>query len=105
MIDDTVAIGLRNKEVIELARRHCLNMELTEWAGTGRGMIEATTGLPIGSRRVRCPYESKPGGISGNLEWIASEFYADNCVGCPHRRPTGEVPNLGTLVDAQRRKE
>lgn len=26
MIDDTVALGLRNKEVIELARRHCLNI-------------------------------------------------------------------------------
>ncbi len=105
MIDDTVAIGRRNKEVIELARRHCLNLEFTEWAGTGRGMVEATMGLPIGSRRVRCPYESKPGGISGNLEWIASDFYVDNCVGCPYRRPTGEVPNLGTLVEAQRREK
>ncbi len=50
MIDDTVAIGLRNREVIELARRHCLSMEFTEWAGTGRGIVEATSGLPIGSR-------------------------------------------------------
>ena len=28
-----------------------------------------------------------------NLDWVASDFYDEHCVGCQHRRPTEELPN------------
>ncbi len=70
-------------------------MTFTEWGG--QGMAEEASGLPINSRRVHCDYAQ--GSASGNLEWIASDFYEEHCIGCEHRQPTGEVPNLATLVE------
>ncbi len=32
---------------------------------------------------------------------LAVEFYQANCVGCPHRDGTGELPNLVTFVAAR----
>jgi hypothetical protein len=34
-----------------------------------------------------------------NLLGIAGAFYEDHCVGCSLRRPTGEVPNLATVME------
>ncbi len=93
--DDAVRMGLRNQETIELARRHCLNMQFVP--SGGRGMAEAETGLPIDMRQIRCPVAL--GSMSSNLPWIAADFYRDHCVGCTQRRPTGEVPNLATAVE------
>lgn len=36
--------------------------------------------------------------MSANLRWIATDFYREHCIGCGLRRPTGEVPNLATMV-------
>jgi hypothetical protein len=95
--DELVALGKRNQQIVELARRHCLNLEFREFGG--RGAAEAATGLPINMRRVHCPFGRPSGSASMQLEWVALEFYDENCVGCPHRRPTGEVPNLASLVE------
>jgi hypothetical protein len=94
ILDDALAQGRRNAETVELARRHCLHMTFVEWGG--QGMAEAVTGLPINMRRVECPQAQ--GGASGNLDWIATDFVRENCEGCAHRQPTGEVPNLATVV-------
>jgi hypothetical protein len=64
-------------------------------------MAEAASGLPINARRVHCGYAAPSHSAGGNLEWIAAEFYKANCVGCPHRQPTGEVPNLATVLEAR----
>lgn len=93
--DDAVRMGVRNREWVELARRHCLNMEFV--ASGGRGMAEEATGLPIDMRQVRCPVAL--GGMASNLPWVMTDFYRENCVGCAVRRPTGEVPNLATAVE------
>lgn len=90
-------MGLRNREIIEFARRHCLNMEFVP--SGGRGMAEASSGLPVDMRQVRCPVAL--GSMSSNLQGIATDFFREHCVGCDQRRPTGEVPNLATLVDDQ----
>jgi hypothetical protein len=37
-MDDAIRIGQENRQTLELARRHCLNMQFVE-AG-GRGMAE-----------------------------------------------------------------
>lgn len=95
LLESALAQGRKNAETIELARRHCLHMTFTE--SGGQGFAEEATGLPINSRRVHCSYGQ--GGASGDLDWIASDFYEEHCVGCEHRQPTGEVPNLATIVE------
>ena len=52
--EDAFAVGRANQVTIELARRHCLNMTFTAWGGSGQGLAEATSGLPIGRRQVSC---------------------------------------------------
>lgn len=95
VFDDAIRIGRENRHTLELARRHCLNMEFVE--SGGRGMAEEATGLPINMRQVQCPVAF--GSQSMNLFGIAGTFYNDHCVGCSMRRPTGEVPNLATIVE------
>lgn len=90
-----MASGLRNRDTIELARHHCLNMTFTQCGG--RGLVEAQTGLPVNMRQVGCLVAH--GNASSGLESIATDFYRDHCIGCEYRRPTGEVPNLATLVE------
>ncbi len=90
--------GRANAAILEMARRHCLNMTFTEFGG--QGMAEAATGLPINTRQVSCLVAH--GGASANLDWIAGEFYEQHCVGCSHRRPTGDVPNLATVMDERK---
>ncbi|MFF5985382.1 hypothetical protein ACFY78_41795 [Streptomyces olindensis] len=96
--DDAVRTGRKNAVTMEMARRHCLNMTFTEFGG--QGMAEAATGLPINTRQVGCLVAH--GGASANLDWIAGEFYEQHCVGCSHRRPTGDVPNLATVMDERK---
>lgn len=98
--DDAFELGRRNAEILELARRHCLNMEFQQ--SGGRGMAEEVSGLPINTRQVRCPFGKPANSMAMNLEWIAVDFYEANCEGCPHRRPTGQLPNLATLVEERR---
>ncbi|MEE4597467.1 hypothetical protein V2J94_37275 [Streptomyces sp. DSM 41524] len=98
VFEDAVRTGRENAHTVEMARRHCLNMTFTEFGG--RGWAEGTTGLPINMRQVGCLVAH--GGASGNLAWIAGEFYAEHCVGCVHRRPTGDVPNLATMMEEQK---
>ncbi len=96
LLDESIRLGLANRETIELARRHCLHMTFVE--SGGRGMAEEATGLPINMRTIECP-QARGGGMAMNLEWVAVDFYKEHCVGCEHRRPTGEVPNLASAVE------
>jgi len=60
---------------------------------------EEVSGLPINMRRVHCQFGRPSRSAAMNLEWIATEFYEQNCIGCPHRRPTGELPTLASVVE------
>jgi len=93
--DDAVRMGQENQHIVEIARRHCTNMEFVQ--SEARGSAEAETGLPINRRQVRCPVAL--GSMSANLRWIAVNFYSAHCTGCSLRRPTGEVPSLKTVVE------
>lgn len=93
------AQGRANAEVIKLARRHCLNMSFTE--ASGRGLAEAESGLPINAREISCPV-AHGNSWGANLEWLAEDFYYEHCVGCQLRRPTGEVPNLASVLQGRR---
>jgi hypothetical protein len=99
--EDAVALGRQNQVTVELARRHCLNMEFLEFGG--RGMAEEVSGLPINMRRVHCPFGRPLGSASMNLQRLAIEFYETNCVGCEYRRPTGQLPNLASVVEERNR--
>jgi hypothetical protein len=101
VFERAAALGRRNQEIIELARRHCTHMQFPEWELGGRGMAEEATGLPINARRVQCAHAAPSNSASANLEWIAADFYKANCVGCPKRLPTGEVPTLATVVEGR----
>jgi hypothetical protein len=94
MWDEAVRMGRENQQIIEFARRHCLNMEFVQ--SGGRGMVEEQTGLPVDMRQIRCPVAF--GGMASNLSLIIDDFYRDHCVGCVRHRPTGEVPNLATVI-------
>ena len=88
-----IALGQRNARVIDLAANHCQSMRFIQ--SGGQGMLEETTGLPLNSRRVECEFAI--GDTSGmQLEHIAFGFYADHCIGCAERAPTGRLPNLET---------
>lgn len=88
-----IALGQRNAHVIDLSADHCQSMRFIQFGG--QGMLEETTGLPLNSRRVEC--EVAVGDTSGmQLEHIAFGFYADHCIGCTQRAPTGRLPNLET---------
>lgn len=98
--DDAVRVGNANAQLTEMARRHCLRMTFTPCGG--QGYAEAVTGLPINMRQVGCPVAN--GGASVNLELVVGEFYDQHCVGCEQRDPTGDVPNLATLMDERKAK-
>lgn len=96
LMGEAMAQGRANAVTIELAKRHCRHMTFTEWGG--RGMAEAASGLPINSRQVHCPYAH--GNTAGmNLDWIAVDFYEEHCIGCQYREPSGELPNLASVIE------
>jgi hypothetical protein len=100
-LDRYYALGRANLATMELARRHCLDMTFSLFDGGGRGLAEQFSGLPIDMRQVSCPVaRGNTGGM--NLDWLASDFYNEHCVGCQRRRPTGEMPSLSSVIEARK---
>ncbi|GAA4409930.1 hypothetical protein ACFQV2_31500 [Actinokineospora soli] len=86
-----VELGRENARIMGLAANHCQHMRFVE--SGGRGMLEDATGLPLNARRVECPVAI--GNTSGmRLDDVTFGFYAEHCVGCVMRSPTGRLPNL-----------
>ena len=86
-------LGHENARIMELAANHCRHMRFVE--SGGRGMLEQVSGLPLNARRVECPVAI--GNMSGmRLDDVTFGFYAEHCVGCAMRNPTGRLPNLET---------
>lgn len=79
--DEAIQIGIRNREWIEYAGRHCVSMEFVP--SGGRGLAEEVSGLPINSRQAKCPVAL--GGMASNLPRLMSGFFRENRVGCSHR--------------------
>ncbi|WP_158852899.1 hypothetical protein [Saccharothrix deserti] len=94
-------LGHENARIMGLAANHCQHMRFVE--SGGRGMLEETTGLPLNSRRVECPVAI--GNTSGmRLDHVTFGFYAEHCVGCDMRNPTGRLPNLETEALTRRQE-
>lgn len=95
--DHALELGHRNRAVMDLARHHCRKLEFR--ANMGHGLAEEASGLPIDMREVFCEIGGR-GSTSADLGWVAREYVAEHCRGCPERQPTGQFPNLLTEVDA-----
>lgn len=94
--DERAELGRANVEAIELTRRHCRRARI-EFVG-GNSMVGAMLGLPMGSLEVRCEHAQSPRTQGHQALELAIEFYQDNCIACPHRDPTGELPSLATVA-------
>jgi hypothetical protein len=102
-IQRAMDLGRSNQEVLELVRNWCahLAVEIPPWGGVG--LVEQASGLPIGMRRIRCPYARATGIAGMDLKRVTLDFYDRNCVGCKERRPV-RLPNLLQLVQARDRE-
>jgi hypothetical protein len=100
-IEEAVTIGQANKRTMELVQNWCAHARVEPRGGIG--MVEQSTGLPIGMRAMTCPYAKAAGFAAMDLAAVALDFYDRNCVGCTDRRPV-RMPNLSELV-AERDKE
>lgn len=90
-----VAAGQRNRRAITLLNNWCFHAELAR--SPGRGVIEVTTGLPIGHMGVQCKFSKKNSMMCWLLEDGAYDFYQSNCKDCKERVPVG-VPNIMDFV-------
>jgi hypothetical protein len=64
----------------------------------GNSMVGSMCGVPMGRLEVRCQYAPPPRTSGHRALDLAAEFNRDDCIGCPHRLGTGELPNLATIV-------
>lgn len=97
-------IGVENAELLVLAHAWCKHVG-RDRGPLGVGIPEQMTGLPISGGSLRCDYAKSPPTIYGmRMGHGALEFYESNCVGCPHREPGGEPPDLRTWAEERRRE-
>jgi hypothetical protein len=97
-MDELRLIGERNLEFMQLVAKHCAHMKVVLSPLGGRGMAEEMLHLPLNERTIRCEHAKKAAGLAIRLDWIAVEFYRDNCVECTFREPRG-IPNLKMHVE------
>jgi hypothetical protein len=94
--DEALGLGRATAEVIELARRHCRHARIE--AVHGNSWVGSMVGLPMGPVEVRCKHAPPPRSQGHQALELAIEFYQANCIGCPHREATGELPSLATVA-------
>jgi len=95
-LEEAVGLGRATVEVVELTRRHCRHARV-ELVG-GNSFAGSMLGLPMGLVEVRCEHAPPPRSQGHRALDLAVEFYQANCVACPHREGTGELPNLATVA-------
>ena len=101
--DQAVGMGQTNVDAIELMRRHCRHGRI-ELVG-GNSFVGDALGLPMGLMEVRCEHATPSGRQAHQALDLAIEFYNENCVECPYREGTGELPNLATVATQRAEEE
>ena len=96
-------MGQTNVDAIELMRRHCRHGRV-ELVG-GNSFVGDALGLPMGLMEVRCEHAAPSGRQAHQAMDLATEFYNENCVECPYRDGTGELPNLATVATQRAEEE
>jgi len=94
VFDEGVDMGRANVKAIELTRRHCRHARI-EPVG-GNSYVGTMVGLPMGMLEVRCEHAPPPRTQGHGALELAIEFYQANCVGCPHRAPSGAGADAGS---------
>jgi len=94
-INRAIRIGKDNAVIIQLYQNFCASLQVERFGGTG--MVEIETGLPIGSRSLKCQHASAGGMAGMDLRGIALDFYDRNCKGC-EKRIAVRMPNLSDVV-------
>jgi hypothetical protein len=97
--DEAVERGRANAEAIELTRRYCRHARIQPVGGNS--MVGTMMGLPMGLLEVRCEHAPPPRTQGHDALGLALAFYEVNCVGCPYRNGTGELPSLSTIAVAR----
>lgn len=98
MFGQAIKTGLENQAVLEMAAAWCQNIGVTKGL-MGTGMVEQLMDLPVTGGSLRCDYAKAPRMFGMALKYNAVEFYEQNCIGCPHRKPTQAAEHLGTWAD------
>jgi hypothetical protein len=94
-MQQAIEIGQRNRDTMELVRNWCVHARVEKFGGVG--LIEASTGLPIGHHSMHCDHASEAGMATWDLRDAALDFHDRNCVDCKLRKPIG-FPNLSGLL-------
>lgn len=90
-----IEAGQHNLRATKLLSNWCFYAEFVR--SSGRGMIEAETGLPIGHMGVQCKFSKKNSMYCWLLEDAVYDFYLNNCKNCKERIPVG-FPNIMDFV-------
>lgn len=86
-IKNATEAGQRNLRAKKLLDNWCFHAELVR--SSGRGMVEAMSGLPIGHMGVQCKFSKKSSIMCWLLEDGVYDFYRNNCKDCKERVPVG----------------
>jgi hypothetical protein len=94
--EEAIAMGRANLEVIKLTRRHCRHARI-EMVG-GNSPVGSMYDLPMGLLEVRCEHAPPPRVQGHQALELAMDFYDANCIRCPYRDGSGELPSLATVA-------
>lgn len=86
-----IEAGESNLHAKALLNNWCAHAEVSRFGGIG--MIEASTGLPIGHSGVQCKFSKANSSYSWLLEDSIYDFYQNNCKSCEKRIPVN-FPNI-----------
>ena len=90
-IESAIQAGQSNLRAKILLNNWCKYAEVSRFGGIG--MIEASTGLPIGHSGVQCKFSKANSSYSWLLEDSIYDFYQNNCKSCEKRIPVN-FPNI-----------
>ncbi|WP_151796867.1 hypothetical protein [Acinetobacter soli] len=90
-----IEAGESNLHAKALLNNWCAHAEVSRFGGIG--MIEASTGLPIGHSGVQCKFSKANSSYSWLLEDSIYDFYQNNCKNCDKRLPVN-FPNILEII-------
>src|SRR6187399_219715 len=94
LIQQTMLIGLRNKEVLPSVRNWCSHFDVTDIsAGKVAEMRKVPIRFRLSCKHAASAFEAMP------LDSIAEQFIVENCLQCPHHHPKADE-NFGVKVIA-----
>ena len=94
-IEATVALGKQNAQTMILVRNWCAHVRVKKFGGTG--LIEATTGYPIGHHGLECDFAPRGSSACWDLRDSALDFYDRNCSKCKQRQAVSAYGVHGSI--------